>query len=122
MNNELAQYTTTPRTTTQQMPASDQVTCNFDENNKCGWLDDTTGEVKWTLNKGSTLSADTGPSTDVSGKGYYIYLETSNVKEGNKARILSPLINATLAKNERNINLITFNLILCQIICLFVFG
>ena len=88
--------------TTQQLPASNEVTCNFDQNNKCGWLDDTTAEAKWTLNKGSTSSLDTGPSSDVSGNGYYIYLETSNVKEGNKARILSPAINNTMAKNERN--------------------
>ncbi len=88
--------------TTIQVPSSSEVTCNFDQNNKCGWIDDTTAENKWILNKGSTSSSDTGPSSDVSGRGYYIYLETSNAKEGSKARILSPAINATMAKNERN--------------------
>ena len=83
------------------MPSSNEVTCNFDQNNKCGWIDDTTGNLKWTLNKGSTSSSDTGPTSDVSGKGYYIYLETSNAKKGDKARILSPIINETLARSER---------------------
>lgn len=101
VNNELAQFTSTLPTTTQQMPSSNEVTCNFDQNNKCGWIDDTTGNLKWTLNKGSTSSSDTGPTSDVSGKGYYIYLETSNVNKGDKARILSPIINETLARSER---------------------
>lgn len=102
---ELAFYTTTAPTTTVQVPASDEVTCNFDQKNTCGWIDDTTSNLKWTLNKGSTSSSDTGPTFDVSGSGYYIYLETSGTKEGDKARILSPMINSTLAGNERNFKL-----------------
>jgi len=59
-------------------------------------------ELKWILNKYSTSSSDTGPISDVSGSGYYIYLESSFVKQGDKARLLSPLINDTMARNERN--------------------
>jgi hypothetical protein len=93
--------TTVTRTTTTVRPPNDEINCNFDQNYKCGWSDDPTAELQWTLNKGSTSSLDTGPSTDVSGTGYYIYLETSGVKKGDKARLLSPLINNSLAQNTR---------------------
>ena len=83
------------------MPSTDKITCNFDQNNTCGWIDDTSGQLKWTLNKGSTLSSNTGPTSDVSGNGYYIYLKALNAKEGNKARILSPTLNSTLTKQQR---------------------
>ena len=43
-----------------------------------------------------------GPQSDVSGNGYYIYLETSGVIKGDAARIISPLFNATMAKSTRN--------------------
>ena len=90
---------TTQQTTTQKIQASDEITCNFDQKNKCGWIDDNS-ELKWILNKYSTSSSDTGPISDVSGNGYYIYLESSFVKQGDKARVLSPLINDTMARNE----------------------
>jgi hypothetical protein len=92
---------TTTGTTTTVKPPNDEINCNFDQNYKCGWYDDTTAKLTWTLNKGSTSSSDTGPSTDVSGTGYYIYLETSGVSKGDKARLLSPLINNTMAQNTR---------------------
>ncbi len=54
------QSTSTVITTTVQIPASDEVTCNFDQKNTCGWINDVTSKLKWTLNKGSTSSVDTG--------------------------------------------------------------
>ncbi|CAF0741635.1 unnamed protein product, partial [Brachionus calyciflorus] len=97
--NELAALTTKPAPTTTRPLASQEITCNFDNNNKCGWIDDSSAPLKWTLNKGQTSSSDTGPTFDVSRNGYYIYLETSGVKKGDAARILSQPINSTLVKN-----------------------
>lgn len=101
--NELSQFTTTSAistTTTKPLP-SYEITCTFDNNNKCGWTDDLTAKLKWTIFKGSTSSIDTGPTTDVSKNGYYIYLETSGVKEGDSARIISQPINSSLVQNTR---------------------
>lgn len=87
-------------TTTRPLPSYD-ITCSFDNNNKCGWTDDSSAKLKWTLYKGSTTSLDTGPSSDVSKNGYYIYLETSGVIQGNSARIISQPINSSLVLNTR---------------------
>ncbi|RMZ97804.1 MAM and LDL-receptor class A domain-containing 2-like [Brachionus plicatilis] len=86
-------------------PASQQISCTFDNNNICGWINDLSVELKWTLKKGSTTSSETGPSTDVSGNGYYIYLETSNVNKGDTARIISQIVNSTYSKTT---NCLTF--------------
>ena len=56
---ELTTTATLPTTTTQK-PISDEITCNFDAKNTCGWINDTTAELTWTLNRGSTSSIDTG--------------------------------------------------------------
>lgn len=101
---ELSTLTTLPPVTTPQMPASFEISCNFDANNTCGWTDDPTSELKWTVHKGQTSSTDTGPTSDVSGDGFYIYLETSDGKKGEKARIISQKINDTLAKQTSSFN------------------
>ena len=47
----------------------------------------------WTLNSGKTNTLNTGPSIDHStqtGKGYYLYTETSFTRPGWKASLLSP--------------------------------
>lgn len=93
---------------TTRPPSSQQISCTFDNNNKCGWIDDQSAKLKWTLNKGSTSSSETGPSTDVSGTGYYIYLETSNVNKGDKARIISQIINTTFSSSISNLFLNIF--------------
>lgn len=94
--------TTSLVTTTTKIPASDEITCNFDKMNTCGWIDDTTSDLKWTLDKGSSFG---GPTSDVSGSGYYIYIHALDGLKGDKARILSPIINDTLARNQRNLHL-----------------
>ena len=89
-----------PTTTTTLYPPSTLITCNFDSNNACGWINDQSGDFVWKVQKGSTNTYDTGPSSDVSGKGYYIYVDASKNKLGDKGRILSPEINSTLSKNS----------------------
>ena len=89
-----------PTTTTTTLPPSTQINCNFDSNDACGWTNDQTGAFTWKVKKGSTATYDTGPTTDVSGKGYYIYVDASKSKLGDKGRILSPEINSTLSKNS----------------------
>lgn len=106
--NELSNLTT-PMPVSTRPPSSQQISCNFDNNNKCGWIDDLSAKLKWTLNKGSTTSSETGPSTDVSGSGYYIYLETSNVNKGDKARVISQIINSTFSSSISNLFLKIFS-------------
>ncbi|CAF0741650.1 unnamed protein product, partial [Brachionus calyciflorus] len=102
--NELAALTTLAPTTTRPL-ASREITCSFDNNNKCGWTDDSSAPLKWILNKGQTNSSDTGPVYDVSGDGYYIYLETSGVNNGDAARIISQYLNSSFSKTT---NCLTF--------------
>ncbi|CAH3014018.1 unnamed protein product, partial [Porites evermanni] len=54
--------------------------CDF-ERDFCSWKQLTTDDFDWTRNKGKTSSDGTGPSTDHSGNGYYIYIETSSPRE-----------------------------------------
>lgn len=96
---ELSELTTTlPATTTPQTPASDQFSCNFDEENKCGWLDDLSLPTRWQLSKGPQPPANTGPITDVSKTGFYVYIDGNT---GSKARLISPLINESLSDETR---------------------
>ena len=55
--------TPAPITTTTLDPSLVTLNCNFDKNFTCGWFDDLTADFQWLLNKGSTLSGDTGPTT-----------------------------------------------------------
>ena len=61
---ELANIPTpAPITTTTRSPATITFNCNFDKNDTCGWEDDNTANFNWELNKGSTFSSDTGPTS-----------------------------------------------------------
>ncbi|XP_078334103.1 MAM and LDL-receptor class A domain-containing protein 1-like [Crassostrea virginica] len=66
--------------------------CNFDRNNFCQWTNVRGTDSKdWSLNRGSTTSSGTGPSSDhTSGSGYYAYLETNSGSQGSKAQLQSP--------------------------------
>ena len=43
--------------------------CNFDDGTLCGLVQSTNDDFNWTLNRGPTVSASTGPTADVSGTG-----------------------------------------------------
>ncbi|XP_028396557.1 MAM and LDL-receptor class A domain-containing protein 2-like [Dendronephthya gigantea] len=67
--------------------------CNFDSGNSCSYQNGV-GQFQWTVQSGSTSSSGTGPSADVSGSGYYLYIETSSPRQsGDKAAILTPTLN-----------------------------
>ncbi|KAK7111364.1 MAM and LDL-receptor class A domain-containing protein 1-like [Littorina saxatilis] len=70
--------------------------CTYDTRDMCGWVTDTTATLNWTLHTRSTPSNGTGPMEDHtmgSAEGWYIYLETTSVKQGDRSRILSePMI------------------------------
>ena len=71
--------------------------CDF-EVGLCGWSSDLTeSEFTWIRNNGSTDSAQTGPPGDhTSGKGFYVYIETSYPrKKGDRAKLKSPLLLST---------------------------
>ncbi|XP_068744887.1 chymotrypsin-like protease CTRL-1 [Montipora capricornis] len=60
--------------------------CNFDRN-QCGFVQRKDDTFNWTRRRGSTSSGGTGPQKDVSGKGYYMYVEASRRKKGDKAKL-----------------------------------
>lgn len=71
----------------------DYTQCDF-ENGFCNWKNDLNEQLKWILNKGPTPTYYTGPSRDHTtglASGSYVYLETSNVPQGAKARLISPV-------------------------------
>ena len=70
--------------------------CDFETPDICNYQHDPTGQFKWTRNRGSTDSVNTGPSFDhtyQTKEGYYMYIETSSPqKRGDKARLISETI------------------------------
>ncbi|XP_019616108.1 PREDICTED: deleted in malignant brain tumors 1 protein-like [Branchiostoma belcheri] len=66
--------------------------CNFDYSD-CGYSKESSG-IQWIRHSGSTPSSSTGPSGDHNtGRGYYMYIETSSSVAGAVARLLSPTIS-----------------------------
>ncbi|GFN85250.1 MAM and LDL-receptor class a domain-containing protein 2-like [Plakobranchus ocellatus] len=71
----------------------DKKSCDFTLNT-CQWrnVEDHTDDFDWLRNRGKTASLNTGPSTDhTSGtsSGFYMYVESSNRKRGERARLAS---------------------------------
>ncbi len=77
--------------------------CDFESDNICGYVHDTSGNFNWTRHRGSTFSLDTGPPYDhttFTSEGYYMYIETSSPrKQGEKARLISPVFPASKEYN-----------------------
>ncbi|CAF1639090.1 unnamed protein product, partial [Adineta ricciae] len=70
------------------------ISCTFEQKTLCQWAHDTKQKLKWTFGNSDTSSTNTGPSFDHtthSVNGTYIYLETSDGVNGDKARLISPL-------------------------------
>ncbi|XP_032421822.1 LOW QUALITY PROTEIN: zonadhesin [Xiphophorus hellerii] len=66
--------------------------CNFDcsfQNGLCTWRQMITDAFDWERNNGSTPTEMTGPSSDHTGDGHYIYIESTNVTYGDTARLIS---------------------------------
>lgn len=72
--------------------------CEFDFDGMCHWKNDPNNpsNFNWERNTGSTLSSKTGPSGDhTSGSGHYLFVETSGISAGEKAKLLSQTFPAT---------------------------
>ncbi|GAB1608584.1 hypothetical protein Ahia01_001142600 [Argonauta hians] len=67
--------------------------CTFDKG-LCGWSQDQHDNSDWLAIKGSTPSRSTGPRSDHTGNGYYLYIEASDMRYGDKARVVSPLVKS----------------------------
>ncbi|XP_054888696.1 LOW QUALITY PROTEIN: zonadhesin-like [Poeciliopsis prolifica] len=77
--------------TTTEVPSSHQI-CNFDcsfQNGLCTWQQMITDAFDWERNNGSTPTEMTGPSSDHTGDGHYIYIESTNATYGDTARLIS---------------------------------
>ncbi|KAL1768316.1 zonadhesin [Sigmodon hispidus] len=73
--------------------------CSFDTlNDLCGWswVPTATG-AKWTQKKGPSGKSGVGPDEDFSspGNGYYMLLDSTNARPGQKAVLLSPLSHSS---------------------------
>ncbi|XP_035994021.1 zonadhesin isoform X2 [Fundulus heteroclitus] len=55
----------------------------------CTWTQMVTDAFDWTRSNGSTPTEMTGPSSDHTGDGHYIYIEASSVTYGDTARLIS---------------------------------
>lgn len=84
-----------------QNVAPPNISCNFDSG-ICNWTQAIDDDFQWTLKSGSTPSPGTGPPSDhTSGKGQYIYIETSSPrKRGNRAVVDSPVLPPTPAQGN----------------------
>ncbi|XP_028396414.1 MAM and LDL-receptor class A domain-containing protein 2-like [Dendronephthya gigantea] len=75
-------------------PPSQTVRCNFDQSTLCSFANLPNDQFDWTIKKGSTPSGGTGPSRDVSGRGNYVFIETSSPRrQGDKAYLASPSVS-----------------------------
>jgi trypsin len=75
-----------PTPPTAQPPIPPSMSTNFETLG--GWVQSKADNFDWRLNKGSTASINTGPSSDQSGSGKYAYIETSSPRRnGDKARL-----------------------------------
>ncbi|CAG5853456.1 unnamed protein product [Menidia menidia] len=82
--------------------------CGFEDDRICGFSQDQNDVFDWTrqnnLTNNPKRSANTGPETDRSGtkEGYYMYIEASRPRApGDKARLLSPVYNASFTKGPK---------------------
>ncbi|KAL8608892.1 hypothetical protein ACOMHN_065230 [Nucella lapillus] len=85
--------TSGPGTTSTVAPGGAAHTCDF-EGNVCGYTQDTTDNYDWSRTSRSTTTTGTGPSNDHTygtSQGHYMYMEASNKRVGQKARLLSPV-------------------------------
>ena len=62
-------------------------------NTQDNWVDDIDDDLDWTVSSGSTPSSSTGPSSDVSGSGKYLFVEATGASTGDSAVLLSPYFN-----------------------------
>ncbi|XP_035387783.1 MAM domain-containing glycosylphosphatidylinositol anchor protein 1 isoform X3 [Electrophorus electricus] len=92
-------------------PRPSEYVCGFEDPGICGFSQDQTDVFDWTrqnhLSQNPKRSVNTGPDTDNSGtkEGYYMYIETSRPRlRGDKARLLSPVYNATAVKGPSGFN------------------
>ncbi|XP_025085553.1 MAM and LDL-receptor class A domain-containing protein 1-like [Pomacea canaliculata] len=77
------------------------VSCSFDSDDICGYLQETIANYSWTRQRGHTPSSGTGPAADHTYgtmSGYYMYAEASKGNPGENANLLSPVQPATTGK------------------------
>jgi hypothetical protein len=77
---------------------------NFNTGSAACWTQETADVFDWTMFSGATTSQTTGPSDDVTGGGYYFYIETSVPRApGDSAIMYSPDIDvSSLSAAELN--------------------
>eukprot|EP00061_Rhincodon_typus_P010641 g35099.t1 len=70
--------------------------CSFGDsrdNELCGWTHDPSAAFKWTVHSGSSKFEDVGLNQDHStGKQNYLHIEATKIAEGQRARLLSPMV------------------------------
>ncbi|XP_059839057.1 MAM domain-containing glycosylphosphatidylinositol anchor protein 1-like isoform X2 [Hypanus sabinus] len=84
------------------LPPSGELVCGFEDEQICGFTQDTRDDFDWTRESNMTQdpkkTPNTGPRFDNSGKrtGYYMFIEASTPRRpGDRARLISPLYNVT---------------------------
>ncbi|KAK7478849.1 hypothetical protein BaRGS_00029948, partial [Batillaria attramentaria] len=82
-------------------PVIGDVNCNFDSQDICGYTQDMTDDVDWTRRSGGTPSTNTGPSSDHTGGGHYMYVEMSWLPSGYTAIMISPTLGAPSARRRK---------------------
>ncbi|OWA53778.1 MAM and LDL-receptor class A domain-containing protein 1 [Hypsibius exemplaris] len=84
--------------------------CNFNNNNFCAWSISCNSliNIPWSLAK-SAVSSTAGPDFDVTGDGYFAYLDTRSLTGPTTGRMESPLVVFTMGAGEGPTNyLISF--------------
>lgn len=104
--NAASQTTSMLTTKTPQTPATAEVTCNFDANNLCGWVNDPKADLPWVLIKGlSSQWTETAPATDFSGTGYMAIVKGATGQKGSTARLISPTFTSSSISSPSTITI-----------------
>lgn len=83
----------------------DNLSCDFESEDICGWSHDENADFRWTRGSGQpmTIRQRTGPRTDHTvGKlheGHYMLMESFEHEDGDRAHLFSPIYSAAKSKD-----------------------
>jgi len=96
----LASTTRPPLTTSTLSPIYDELTCDFDSGNFCGWYAEAASDIAWVRRSGQTAQYGSSPlndNTKQSSLGYYAFLDLHSAQKLDTAVLKSPAFKTEIS-------------------------